>query len=63
MPVPVLQLAAGVLRIDREVNPDLVIRKGDKVTALERAGKPVFEIKFVNDRSHLRLICDLGDAN
>lgn len=52
----------GVLRIDRGVHADLLIRKGDKVVALERNGEPVFEVQHVNDRSHLRLICYLGDA-
>lgn len=53
----------GVLRIDREAYPALVIRKHDKVVALERAGQPVFEVQHVDDRSHLRLICELGDMN
>ena len=53
----------GYLRIDRALNPDLLIRKGDKVVALERDGQPVFEEQAVDDRSHLRLICELGDAN
>lgn len=53
----------GHLRIDRTVHAALVVRKGDKVVALDRDGQPVFEVLSVDDRSHLRLICELGDAN
>lgn len=53
----------GHLRIARAAHPSLVVRKGDKVVALERDGQPVFEVLSVDDRSHLRLICELGDAN
>ncbi|TDE34130.1 hypothetical protein [Antarcticimicrobium sediminis] len=53
----------GYLRINRAENAALVVRKGDKVVALERVGQPVFEVQSVDDRSHLRLICELGDAN
>ena len=52
----------GQLRIDRAANPGLELRTHDKVVALERAGEPVFEVLFVDDRSHLRLVCELGDA-
>ena len=53
----------GSLRIDRAVYAALVVRKGDKVVALDRDGQPVFEVLSVDDRSHLRLICELGDAS
>ncbi|MFV0385666.1 hypothetical protein [Paracoccus sp. (in: a-proteobacteria)] len=53
----------GYLRIDRAAHAALVIRKGDKVVALDRDGHPVFEVLSVDDRSHLRLICALGDAS
>ena len=52
----------GYMRIDRTAYPDLVIRKNDKVVALDRSGEPIFEVQSVDDRSHLRLICELGDA-
>lgn len=52
----------GYLRIDRTVYPDFVVRKGDKFVALDRVGEPAFEVLSVDDRSHLRLICSLGDA-
>ena len=54
---------AGVLRIDREAHPDVFPRQGDKVVALDRPGEPIFEILSVDDRSHLRLICELGETN
>jgi hypothetical protein len=54
--------AGGHLRIDRIANPDVIVRKGDKVVALDRDSTPAFEILSVDDRSHLRLICELGDA-
>ncbi len=60
---PELATNGGTLRIDRTAHAALVIRKGDKVVALSRAGQPVFEVRSVDDRSHLRLICELGDAN
>jgi hypothetical protein len=53
----------GTLRIDRQAYPDLEVRKGDKLVALDRDGQPIFEFQSVDDRSHLRLICDLGDTN
>lgn len=52
----------GHLRIDRSVHANLVIRKGDKVVAIGRSGEPVFEVLSVDDRSHLRLLCELGDS-
>jgi hypothetical protein len=59
------QVMAGgaALRLDRVAWPDLVLRGGDKIVALDRPGEPLFEILAVDDRHHLRLICQLGDAN
>lgn len=54
--------AGGHLRIDRSVHPEIDVRKGDKFVALDRAGEPAFEVLLVDDRSHLRLIVELGDA-
>ena len=54
--------AGGHMRIDRSVYPDLKVRKGDKFLALDRSGEPAFEVLLVDDRSHLRLIIELGDA-
>lgn len=53
----------GCLRIDRATYPDLAVKKHDKLVALDRDGQPVFEVLSVDDRSHLRLICELGDAS
>lgn len=59
------QIAAGggVLRLDRTAYADITLRQHDKIVALDRRGEPVFEVLSVDDRSHLRLICELGDAN
>lgn len=54
--------SGGYLRIDRALYPDLIVRAGDKIRAMERTGQPWFEILSVDDRSHLRLTLDLGDA-
>lgn len=54
--------AGGHLRIDRLAHPDIEVKKGDKFVALERNGEPAFEVMSVDDRSHLRLVCELGDA-
>jgi len=58
-----IRAGGGILRIDRAAYPDLVLRKGDKIVALDRDGQPVFEVQAIDDRSHLRLICELGDAS
>ena len=60
---PGIAANGGVLRIDRTANIGLTLKKGDKIVALDRLSLPVFEIQHVDDRSHLRLICELGDAN
>lgn len=57
-----IMAGGGVLRIDRAAHPDLSIKAGDKVLAMDRPGEPVFEVQAVDDRSRLRLICELGDA-
>lgn len=54
--------AGGHLRVDRTAYPDINLRKGDMIVALERPRAPAFEVLTVDDRSHLRLICELGDA-
>jgi hypothetical protein len=53
----------GRLRLDRTEHPGLVIRRGDKIVAVDRPGAPLFEVRAIDDRSHLRLTCELGDAN
>lgn len=59
---PGIAAGGGVLRIDRSANIGLIVKKGDKIVALDRLSEPVFEVFNVDDRSHLRLICELGDA-
>lgn len=59
---PGIAASGGHLRIDRLVHPEIAVRKGDKFVALDREGEPAFEVLSVDDRSHLRLICELGDA-
>lgn len=56
------KIAAGQaeLRIDRTKYPGLVLKKGDAVRAMSRPGLPAFDILFVNDRDHTRLIVGLG---
>ena len=62
-PPPGFTGSGGTLRIDRVAYPDLLMRQDDKLVALDRAGEPVFLIALVDDRSHHRLIVELGDAN
>lgn len=51
----------GELYIDRAIYPDIVADKGDAVRALERPGKPVFEVLSVDGRNHARLILELSE--
>jgi hypothetical protein len=62
-PPPGFTGSGGRLRINRVAYPDLLMRQDDKLVALDRAGEPVFLIALVDDRSHHRLIVELGDAN
>jgi hypothetical protein len=50
----------AVLKVDRAAYPDLDIRDGDKVQAIERQGQPWFVVKSVDRRHHVRLIVHLG---
>lgn len=50
------------LHIDRTKYPDLVIRGKDRVRALSRPGQPLFEVLYVDDRNHTRLVVELGEA-
>ncbi|HCV74001.1 MAG TPA: hypothetical protein DHE23_26305 [Agrobacterium sp.] len=58
------RIAAGkaFLYIDRTEHPDIVLRKGDNVRALDRPGAPLFEVSTVDDRNHARLIVGLNQA-
>ncbi|WP_274626569.1 hypothetical protein [Arvimicrobium flavum] len=50
------------LFIDRTAYPDLMVRKGDKVRALEMAGQPWFAVSSVDGRHPSRLVLELGDT-
>ena len=52
----------GTLGINRSVYTGPLPVKGDRIRAVERLGKPFFEVLFVDDRSHTRLVLILGDA-
>ena len=52
----------AVLYIDRTMHPDIKLVKGDAVRAMERPGKPAFEVATVDDRNHARLIIGLNQA-
>ena len=45
----------------RGANPELVLRDGDKLRALDRAGQPWFLVNSVDDRNHGRLIVELDE--
>jgi hypothetical protein len=57
------QIAAGKakLYIDRSTYTGPALVRGDAVRALSRVGTPAFEVLFVNDRSHTRLVVELGE--
>lgn len=50
------------LSIDRATYVNIALCKGDLIRALSRYGQPWFEVLFVDDRSHRRLIVKLGAA-
>jgi hypothetical protein len=56
------KIAAGQaeLRINRASYDGPAFARGDVVRALSRPGEPVFEVLYVNDRDHTRLIIGLG---
>ena len=57
------RIAAGKaeVHIDRATYPDVVLRVGDAVRAMDRPGLPWFEVLSVNDRG-FRLVAELGEA-
>ena len=56
------RIAAGkaVLYIDRTRYPDIDLKKQDSVRAMDRPGKPAFEVSTIDDRHHARLIIGLN---
>ncbi|NKB79850.1 hypothetical protein HED49_19420 [Ochrobactrum daejeonense] len=59
-----IKLAAGkaTLAVDRAAYPELDLVKGYRVCALARKGQPMFEVQFVDFRSHRRLYAILGES-
>lgn len=59
-----VRISAGKaqLHVDRVANPAVKIAVGDKIRAISRAGSPWFEVLELDDRSHSRLIVELGQA-
>ncbi len=60
-----IKLAAGkaTLAIDRAAYPELEIAKGFRVSAFARKGQPMFEVQFVDLRSHRRFYAILGEVS
>lgn len=58
------RLVAGKaqLHIDRAAYTGPQPRKDDKVRAITRHGTPWFQVLHVDDRSHSRLVLELGEA-
>lgn len=50
------------LAIDRASYAGPMPATGDKIKALSRAGEPLFEVLYVNDRDHARLFLELGEV-
>jgi len=57
-------LAAGVSEIafDQHRYPDLDMRQGDELVALERPGTPWFKVEIRADRGAPRLVFELSEA-
>ncbi|WP_375261851.1 hypothetical protein [Palleronia sp.] len=45
----------------RVAYPELAIRDGDKLRAMDRAGQPWFSVSSIDDRNHGRLIAELNE--
>lgn len=58
-----IKLAAGkaAVAINRSQYPDIDLFKGYRVCALSRPDQPMFEVQFVDPRSHRRLYAALGE--
>lgn len=50
------------LAIDRQKYPNLTLRRGDKVQAVSRVGKPWFTVATVADRGRNRLYATLNES-
>lgn len=49
------------LHISRVAYPDIVVRRGDRFRALDRAGQPWFAVDNLDDRNHSRIIVELDE--
>lgn len=58
------EIAAGsaVLHVSRSRYPELSLRKGDRVQAIQRPGLPWFDVSRQDARSHSRLIVHLSEG-
>ena len=54
--------ARHVLKVNRSQFPDLIVRDGDVIRAIERPGQPAYTVVAVDDRQHTRLVVYLGNA-
>lgn len=57
-----IRTGGAELRPDRNTYPDLDIREGDDVIALDRPGQPKWRVSSVDTSGHGRLIVNLGDS-
>lgn len=57
-----VRTGGAVLKPDPAVYPDLDVRQGDDVIALERPGEPRWRVSSVDPNGHGRLIINLGDS-
>lgn len=51
------------LHIDYSVLATIDLRKGDKVRAADRPGRPWFDVLSIDDRAHPRAIVTLGETS
>lgn len=52
--------SSATLKIDKSAYPDIDLRVGDRVRAMDRAGQPVFEVVTIDPLSHHRLTATLN---
>ncbi len=57
-----LATSKNLLFLDARNLPDLVLRRLDKVKALDRPGQPFFEVLTVHQRGEMRILVELGNA-
>lgn len=59
-----IKLAASkaAVAIDRALYPELELAEGYRLCALSRPGQPMFEVSFVDPRSHRRLYAVLSES-